>query len=82
MNNLQESIPLFRTLELIPASAATSPQATIGDLCDYVGRDVGAATWRALQAECTRRYGATWHFDADANGDTWHVTRLHATYGG
>ena len=87
MNNLQESIPLFRTLATVPVATeaaklpAQAPVATIGDLCGYVGQDVDGATWAALQAECRRRHGDTWRFDAEQRGDGWHITHLHARPG-
>ncbi len=63
------------------AIAHAAPVAITGDLCGYVGATVDAGTWQALQAECTRRYGDLWHFDAEATGDGWHITHLHACPG-
>ncbi|TXG77453.1 hypothetical protein E6Q11_02705 [Candidatus Dojkabacteria bacterium] len=50
----------------------------IGDLTDYVGQDIDAPTWAALQAECHRRYDGLWTMRADQTGQGYHVTGLHA----
>lgn len=51
---------------------------TIGDLTDYIGQDIDAHTWAALQAECQRRYAGSWTMRADQTGQGYHVTGLQA----
>ncbi len=78
------NIPLFRTAPLAvlaePSAAATTPPtaASIGDLTDYVGATVDAATWAALQAECAQRYGDTWTMYAEPHRGGYHIASLHA----
>lgn len=57
-------------------STPTTP--TIGDLTDYIGQDIDAPTWAAVQAETQRRYNGLWTMRADQTGDHYHVTGLHA----
>lgn len=64
-----------------PVAITTRTFAITGDLCGYVGATVNPGTWQSLQAECVRRYGGTWHFDAEQSGDGWHITHLHARPG-
>ena len=43
-----------------------------------VGETVGEATWQALQAECTWRYGGRWTLTATPAGDQWRIITLLA----
>ena len=68
MNILHESIPLFRTIA-IPVPPVS------GDLCDYIGHDVDAATWQAIQE---RAAGYGWTVQAHQVGERFHFERIHA----
>lgn len=46
------------------------------DLTHYIGATVDAATWAALQAESTRRYGQAWEWVVYETARGVHITRL------
>lgn len=56
--------------------AAPAPAAD-ADLTSFVGSTVDDATWQALQQRLKQRKYEGWTLQARAEGDGWHIYRLH-----
>lgn len=59
-------IPLFRTVQ------------AVGDIFSYVGENVDAATWQAIQSEAR---GQDFTIEAYPTGHRWHVTKIYGIAG-
>lgn len=69
--------PLFESLTLHPATQAPTlaTEAAQSDVTGFVGNDIDAATWAALQARVAVK---GWTVEAVPVGEKWHVRRIKA----
>lgn len=61
-----------------PIVEASPILPSVEDITDAIGATVDPATWTALQAECSRRYGGQWTLQAEAVDGGYFVSRLIA----